>query len=343
MGSLRTVFACGSLVARSFGVGSLEFDLDAHTLVYEDGCAWDMLRLWVATADGQRRVIYEGAKQELAGLAIRGEYVGALIYPADKGPTHARLNVLDQTGRRLFQVAPEPGTRFLELALGADGEVAVTSAFADPRQIPCNRRLGRTSIAQPTLRPIATAGCPGNIKLTRRTIHYTDSSGVHAVGADGTDRLVVGRGGVEFAGYTSVYDVDGALVTYGLRNCDGSAAIRTIRASETARPESSRCPARFVNRKRLRLVKRGIRVRLRCPRGCAGPLTVLRGRRDVRYYGDVVFVQSRRSRTYHLRLNDRTVRLLRRRGSLRLLVSARVEQRSQGRFRTVRQRVTVVR
>lgn len=183
--------------------------------------------------------------------------------------------------------APAAGVRALDL--DADGTAA---AVAGDERRPCaTGRLLRYSTAAPGPVDLGPA-CASGVAIDGGRIVYLGWEGffrtLRAVGADGTAQDLVTFGRVQPGGF----DFAGERVAWAARDCGGDEALFTASLPEAPLDAGSiNCRARF-GAGTVPVRRRIATVRLRCPRGCSGELSLrhmgrrqfslLRGENEVR-------------------------------------------------------------
>jgi hypothetical protein len=236
-----------------------------------------------------------------------------------------RLVVHDLDTGTTAYTAPHPG--LTAFALDADGTVAAVSG--QPRR-PCSTgRLLRYSVAAPAPADLGPA-CATEVAIDAGRIFFLGWDGpartLRALSPDGAVQDLVRFNRVAPWGY----DVSGERFAWAARDYAGGEAIFTSRQS--APPSdmgSSDCRARFGAG--VAAVRRGVAtVRLRCPRGCYGDLTL-------RHMGWRSFFSLQPGETeLRVRLTRRARRRLERHGALE--AHAVLETYDRARERRVRRR-----
>jgi hypothetical protein len=255
-----------------FFTGAAPGALDGSRLAYDPDPCDDFPRLVVRDLTTGETV----ALPEPAGglpLRLRGRFVAWI---AGSG-AEARLVVHDLTAGATAYSAP--AVDVLALDLDADGTVAAVSGRPGR---PCSTgRLRRHSVAAPAGEDLGVPVCATGVGIEGGQILYLGWDGffrtLRAVGPDGGPRDLVRFGRVR----PGAFDVDGEWFAWAARDCGGGEAIFTARLADAPLDAGSiNCRARF--RSGVVPVRRGIAtVRLRCPRGCGGELSLRHmGRRD---------------------------------------------------------------
>ena len=273
-------------------VGPPPVALDGNRLAYDPDPCDELARLVVRDfATGETLALPEPAGG--AHLALRGRFVAWI--------GEARLVVFDLTAGRVAYSAPAVDVRALDL--DADGTVAAVSGR--PRR-PCSTgRLLRYSLAAPGPADLGPA-CATGVSIDGGRIVHLGWEGffrtLRAVGSDGTAQDLVRFGRVR----PGRFDFRGERLAWSARDCGGGEAIFTARLAETPLDAGSiNCRARF--RSGVVPVRRGIAtVRLRCPRGCGGELSLRHmGRRDFSLLRGETDVRVRLRRDARVRLERR--------------------------------------
>ena len=265
-----------------FFTGAAPVALDGSRLVYDPDPCDDAPRLVVRDlATGDTVALPEPAGGAL--LRLRGHFVAWI---AGSG-AEARLVVHDLMAGTTAYSAPAAGVQALDL--DADGTVAGVSGRPSR---PCSTgRLLRYSVAAPVATDLGPACATGVSIDGGRIVHLGWERffrTLRAVGSDGTAQDLVRFGRVR----PGRFDFRGERLAWAARDCGGGEAIFTARLADAPLDAGSiNCRARF--RSGVVSVRRGIAtVRLRCPRGCGGELSLrhmgrrefslLRGETDVR-------------------------------------------------------------
>jgi hypothetical protein len=307
-----------------FVTGPAPVALDGSRLAYDPDPCDDLPRLVVRDlVTGEAIALPEPAGGAL--LNLHGRYVAWIAGEA----AAARLTVHDLvTGAAAYSA---PAVDVLALDLDADGTVAAVSG--QPSR-PCSTgRLLRYSVAAPAAADLGPA-CAGGVRIEAGRIVFLAwerfTRTLRAVGSDGAVQDLVRFGRVLPGGF----DFDGERLAWVARDCGGGEAIfLAARADAPLNAGSINCRARF--RSGVVPVRRGVAtVRLTCPRGCGGELSLRHmGRRD--------FSLPRGEREVGLRLRPDARARLERRGSLTAL--AKIVTRNRAGDRQARSRaVTLV-
>jgi hypothetical protein len=238
--------------------------LDGNRVIYDPDPCDDLRRLVVRDlGTGATTALPESAGATL--LAMRGRFAAWI----EGSPPAVRLVVHDLMGGTTAYSGPAPDV--LALDLDADGSVAAVSGR---RSRPCaTGRLLRYSVAAPGPADLGPA-CAVGVAIDGGRIVYLARDGLfrtlRAVAADGALRDLVRFGRVRVHGF----DFLGERLTWAARDCGGGEASFTATLGEAPVGAGSiNCRARF--RSGVVPVRRGLgTVRLRCPRGCAGELSL---------------------------------------------------------------------
>jgi hypothetical protein len=294
--------------------GSAPFAVDESRLAYDpDPC------------DGAARIVVRDFATELslvlpepaggAHLRLRGRYAAWI---AD-----GQLVVHDVIGG--FRAYTAPATDVAALDLDGDGTVVACSAG----------RLLRHSAATPAPIDLGAAACESGVRIDARRIFFVAPEGIASslrlLAPDGTSQELVRFGRVE----PGRFDFAHERLAWTARDCGGGEAIFTATLTEApVEAGSINCRARF--RSGIVRVRRGVAtVRLRCPRGCGGELSL-------RHMGTRRFSLLRGENEVRLRLRPRARARLERRGSLEGL--AKIVTHNRAGDRQARSRaVTLVR
>jgi len=296
--------------------------LDGNRLAYDPDPCDDLPRLVVRDlGSGETTALLEPAGGGL--LDLRGRFVA---WTATSGG-EPRLVVHDLVAGTTAYSAPNPGLTALDL--DADGTVAAVSG--KPRR-PCSTgRLLRYSVAAPAPEELDVPTCASaEVRIEDGRIFFLGWDGstrtLRALSADGGVRDLVRFNRVASGGF----DVSGDRVAWSAHDCAGDEAIFTGRLSAPpADLGSSDCRARFGPG--VATVRRGVAtVRLRCPRGCYGDLTL----RHMGWHS--FFSLQPRATELRVRLRRRARRRLERHGVLE--AHAVLETYDRARDRRVRRR-----
>jgi hypothetical protein len=245
-------------------------------------------------------------------LDLRGRFVA---WTAASGG-EPRLVVYDLVAGITAYSAPNPGVTALDL--DADGTVAAVSG--KPRRLCSTGRLLRYSVAAPAPSDLGRA-CATGVAI--------DAGRIVFLGWDGSARTLRSRspaGAVEdLVRFGRVrpgaFDVEGDRLAWAARACTGDWAIFAEAVAEAPHHAGSiNCRARL--RSGVVPVRRGVAtLRLSCPRGCAGELS-LRGA------GRRRFSLMPGERDVRIRLRGPARTQLERRGSLETLAKAVTSSRA---------------
>jgi hypothetical protein len=283
--------------------GTTHVALDGSRLAYEPN----------PCDDENRFVLHDLATGEVLALPdsaggpelqVRGRYA-AWLAPEGGGE---RLTVYDLVAGTVAYSAAT--TKVLDLDLDADGSLAVVSGHP---QRPCRSgRLFRFSAAAPWPTEVSAPVCAGGVKIDAGRIVFLGWDGftrtLRLASPDGSIQDLVRFGRVRPASF----DFGSERLTWAARDCGGGEAVFTGTLGDAPHDAGSiNCRARFGSG--VVPVRRGIAtVRLRCPRGCGGELSLRHmGRRD--------FSLLRGERDVRVRLWPPARARLARRGSLRAL------------------------
>jgi hypothetical protein len=294
--------------------------LDGNRLAYDPDPCDEVPRLVVADlGTGVTTALPEPAGGGL--LDMRGRFVA---WTATSGG-EPRLVVHDLDAGTTAYSAPNPGLTALDL--DADGTVAAVTG--KPRRLCSTGRLLRYSVAAPAPADLGPA-CATEVAIDAGRIFFLGWDGptrtLRVLSPDGGVRDLVRFNRVAPGGF----DVSGERVAWAAHDCAGDEAIFTSRLSEPPSDMgSSDCRARFGPG--VAIVRRGVAtVRLRCPRGCYGDLTL-------RYMGWHSFFSLQPGETeLRVRLRRRARRRLERHGVLE--AHAVLETYDRARDRRVRRR-----
>jgi hypothetical protein len=304
--------------------GEARVALDGNRLAYDPDPCDEVPRLVVRDlGTGETTALPEPAGGGL--LELHGRFVAWTATSSGE----PRLVVHDLVAATTAYSAPNPGLTALDL--DADGTVAAVSG--QPRRPCATGRLLRYSVAAPAPADLGPA-CATDVAI--------DAGRVFFLGWDGparTLRVLNPAGAVEdLVRFGRVrpgdFDVEGGRLAWAAHACTGDAAIFTAAVAETPHDAGSiNCRARL--RPAVVPVRRGVAtVRLSCPRGCAGELSLRRaGRRE--------FSLMPGEREVRIRLWRHARARLERRGSLETLAKAVIFSRA-GERRVDRRAVTLV-
>jgi hypothetical protein len=285
--------------------------LDGNRVAYDPDPCDEVPRVVVRDlGTGETTALPEPAGGGL--LDLRGGFVA---WTATSGG-EPRLVVHDLEAGTTAYSAPNPGLTALDL--DADGTVAAVSGR---ERRPCaTGRLLRYSVAAPAPADLGPS-CATGVAIDAGRIFFLGWDGpvrtLRALSLDGTVEDLVRFGRVR----PGAFDVEGGRLAWAARACTGGAALFTGAVAEAPHDAGSlNCRARL--RPGVVPVRRGVAtVRLRCPRGCAGELS-LRGA-DGR-----AFSLMPGERDVRIRLARRARARLGRRGSLETLAKAETFNRA---------------
>jgi hypothetical protein len=279
-----------------FFTGAAPGALDGSRLAYDPDPCDDIPRLVVRDlATGELVALPEPAGG--LPLRLRDRFVAWIAGSGGE----ARLVVHDlMAGATAYSA---PAVDVLAFDLDADGTVAAVTGRPNR---PCSTgRLLRYSVAAPVATDLGPA-CATGVSVDGGRIVHLGWEGVsrtlRAVGSDGTARDLVRFGRVR----PGAFDFLGERLTWAARDCGGGEAIFMGRLTDAPIDAGSiNCRARF--RSGTVPVRRGIAtVRLRCPRGCAGELSLRHmGRRDFSLLRGETEVRVRLRRDARARLERR--------------------------------------
>jgi hypothetical protein len=298
--------------------------LDGTRLAYDPDPCDEVPRLVVRDlGTGDMTALPEPAGGRM--LDLRGRFVA---WTATVGG-EPRLVVHDLEAGATAYSAPNPGLTALDL--DADGTVAAVSGR---ERRPCaTGRLLRYSVAAPAPADLGPA-CATEVAIDAGRVFFLGWDGpartLRAVSPAGAVEDVVRFGRVR----PGAFDVEGGRLAWAARACTGDAALFTGAVAEAPHDAGSvNCRARL--RPGVVPVRRGVAtVRLSCPRGCAGELSLRgAGRRE--------FSLMPGEREVRIRLRRRARARLERRGSLEALARAETFNRA-GERRVDRVGVTLV-
>ena len=308
------------LVDCSDVVGSPRVDLDGNRVAYDPDPCDDSARLVVRDLGTGATV----ALPEPAGgapLALRGRFVAWIA--------GGELVVHDLMTGSVAYSAPATGVRALDL--DADGTVAAVSG--DARRPCATGRLLRYSMAAPGPADLGPA-CATGVAIDGGRIVYLGWEGIfrtlRAVEPDGAAQVLVDFGRVRPGGF----DFGGERFAWAARDCGGGEALFALTLADAPIGAGSiNCRARF--RSGVVPVRRRIAtVRLRCPPGCAGELSL-------RHMGRRQFSIPRAGGDVQVRLRRDVWARLQRAGSLPALAKMVTSNRAGDRQARSRQ-VTLV-
>jgi hypothetical protein len=276
--------------------------LDGSRLAYDPDPCDELSRLVVRDlATGETVALPEPAGGIL--LRLRGRFLAWIEGVREA----ARLVAYDLAAGRVAYSAP--AVDVLALDLDADGTVAAVSGRPGR---PCSTgRLLRYSVAAPAPTDLGPA-CATGVGIEAGRIVFLGwerfFKTLRALEPGGEARDLVRFGRVRPASF----DFDGERLAWAARDCGGGEAIFTgLLAEVPFEAGSINCRARFGSG--VVPVQRGVAtVRLRCPRGCNGELSL-------RHMGRRNFSLLRGEREVRLRLRRDARAHLERRGSLEAL------------------------
>jgi hypothetical protein len=283
-------------------------------------------------ADGSTRSIPLEGDREIQHLALSGTLVAAV--------RAGMVEVYDvRTGGAVY-TARLPDDQPFGLQLAADGRVA--ASFAPGRGYPC----GPASVwlAEPELpegRVLPIRACSevrfadaGLVYLAANRRHQPESLSYFATEGGGERRIVRFGGILGQAGF----DARGELAAYGLLGCSGTVDLYTVAVTgPTEAAGSPRCAARALGRALISYPGGRLRIRLRCPDGCAGRI-VARHRGTLLAARPFTLGPRVRAGSVIVRLRRSGRRLLSETRYIALTVEGRITDRA-GRTRTIRKRL----
>jgi hypothetical protein len=277
--------------------GAAPVALEGTRVAYDPDPCDDLPRLVVRDlANGATVALPEPA----GGLPLR--LSGWFVAWIEGSGAGARLVVHDLTAGAVAYSAPAVDVQAIDL--DADGTVAAVSGRPGR---PCSTgRLLRYSVAAPAGEDLGVPVCATDVGIDGGQILYLGWEGffrtLRTVGPDGAPRDLVRLGRVR----PGAFDVDGERFAWAARDCGGGETIFTARLADAPLDAGSiNCRARF--RSGVVPVRRGIAtVRLRCPRGCGGELSLRHmGRRDFSLLRGETEVRVRLRRDARARLERR--------------------------------------
>jgi hypothetical protein len=244
--------------------GQAPVALDGNRVAYDSDPCDDRPRLVLRDlGTGETVALPEPAGGRL--LSLRGRFVAWI---AGLG-ADARLVVYDLMMGTTAYSAPATGVQALDL--DADGTVAAVSG--EPRRPCATGRLLRYSLAAPEPADLGPACATGVVIDGGRIVHLGWDGPTRTLRLSGPD-----RGGQDLVRFGRVrpgsFDADGERIVWTARDCGGDKGIfRATLAEAPLSAGSVNCRARFEAgvvpvRRRIAI------VRLRCPRGCAGELSL---------------------------------------------------------------------
>jgi hypothetical protein len=272
--------------------------------------------------DGSRLAYDPDPCDGFARLVVRDLSTGeTLSLPEPAGGVHLRLR-----GRFVAWVASErlvvhdlttgtraysaPARRVLDLDLDADGSVA---AVAGRAHRPCRSgRLLRYSLVAPSPVEVDVPTCATGVRVDAGRIAFMGWDGatrtLRALGPGGETEDLVQFGRVR----PGAFDIEGDGIAWAARACSGGEAMFSGGVGQAPLGVGPlNCPVRFLSD--LVRVRRGVAVvRLGCPRGCGGELSLRR-------MGTRGFSLRSREREVEIRLRARGRARLERLGSLEAL------------------------
>jgi hypothetical protein len=234
--------------------------LDGNRVAYDPDPCDDSARLVVRDLGTGATV----ALPEPAGgapLALRGRFVAWIA--------GGELVVHDLMTGSVAYSAPATGVRALDL----DAEGTVAAVSGDARRPCATGRLLRYSMAAPGPADLGPA-CATGVAIDGGRIVYLGWEGIfrtlRAVEPDGAAQVLVDFGRVRPGGF----DFGGERFAWAARDCGGGEALFALTLADAPIGAGSiNCRARF--RSGVVPVRRRIAtVRLRCPPGCAGELSL---------------------------------------------------------------------
>jgi hypothetical protein len=318
-GSLRRVFRCKG---QSVGGSPQEtvFTLTGDTLVYRPGPCRPAERRIVALdlGEGTREVIPQPREGRPAELDAEGAFVSYEL--TIKGFAREYVVYDRATGAEAYSVALPQERDIIASDLQRDGKVAlITRTIAESDDECRGYTLSWYSIDEPTPHDLTVNACRGPVAISGDRIVFA-SAQPRPQSLTVTDLAGQARQLADFGGFLDL-DSRADRVTYGLRNCAGGSDFFVQRFDEPIQKDPpAGCPVRIAS-KRLRATRNRVLVRLRCPRGCKGRVSLrgLDGRKLA--LQDYAFGSSE-TKAVVLRLNRRGRLRLRRSGQLRVTIKA---------------------
>jgi hypothetical protein len=301
-GARELLLSCRSNAFAFVGVAPVA--LDGSRLAYDpdpcDGTASLVVR---DLATGATQTLPEPSGGSL--MRLRGRFVAWI---EGTGPAAARLVVYDlEAGARAYSAVAD---RVHALDVDSDGTVAAVNGQMNDLCVA--GRLLRYSVADPRPVDLGVDVCATGVRIEGGRIVFLGWEGftrtLRAMDPGGAvedlvrfDRVLPGD-----------FDAGGDRVAWAARNCAGGEAIFTATLSDLPQSAGSiNCRARF--RSGLVRVRRGVaNVRLRCPRGCGGEVSL-------RHMGRADFSLLRSEDEVRIRLRRGARARLERRGSLDVL------------------------
>jgi hypothetical protein len=261
--SLQRLFRCSV----EFFDGVAPVALDGSRLVYDpDPCDESHQIVLRDLATGETRELPPSATG--TQLHLRGRF--AAWIGAEAGS--ARLIVYDLLAGTPAYSARVGDVRALDL-----DETGTVAAVTGQERHPCTTgRLFRYSIAEPTPTEIHTSVCATGVQLGAGGIVFLGWEGftrtLRLSTPDGRVEDLVRLGRVR----AGDFDADNGRLAWAARDCGGGEAIFTATLAELPLSAGAlNCPARL--RSGIVPVRRGrATVRLDCPHGCAGELSLRR-------------------------------------------------------------------
>jgi hypothetical protein len=245
--------------AESFS-GAAPVALDGNRVAYDPDPCDERLQLVVRDlGSGETVALPEPAGGPL--VSLRGRFVAWIA--------GGQLVVHDWVAGAPAYSAPAGGV--LALDLDADGTVAAVSGQV---RRPCaTGRLLHYSVAAPGPADLGPA-CASGVAIDGGRIVYLGWEGLfrklRAVGADGAAQDLVSFGRVRPGGF----DFAGDRLAWAARDCSGDEALFMASPAEAPLDAGSiNCRARFGSGT-VPVRRRIATVRLRCPRGCGGELSL---------------------------------------------------------------------
>ncbi len=318
-GSLRRIFRCEG---ESAGDSPLEtvFTLMGDTLVYRPGPCRPAERRIVALdlGDGAREAIPESRPGRPAELEAEGRFVS---YELTVRGFSREYVVYDRAARaEAYNIALPEERDILASDIQRDGKaVLLTREIAASDDACRGYRLTWYSIAEPIPHDLAVTPCRGSVAITGDRIVFTSAT-PNPRSLAVTDIAGQARQLAEFG--VALFDTDIARVTYGVSNCAGGDDFFVQHFDGPVhRASPSLCPISITSRRLRAAAHNRVRLRLRCPRGCNGRISIRAA--DGRKLALRDFGLGRTDKTtVTLRLNRRGRLRLQRAGRLRVTIKA---------------------
>ena len=304
---LATVWSCQSPDGAPPDADADLMAVSGDTVVYQQPCGSAPLRVRSGTTDTDVPV---PAGETATGADIAGDYL-ATLSASEAG---ARLRVLRRSTGEVVVDAPGLPAGGAHVAIQDDGTAAFARSLEDFAGC-SGSELRLFSPAEPKGHVVPDVRPCGAVAIASGRVVYRDGDGaVHATDAAGHDTLLVAG-----ARARSVA-TDGTTVAFSAGDCDGT-AIYSAPAAAASDPLSipQACPVTVLSRT-LKVRRRSVTVRLRCPQGCHLDASIVSRRTTTTHHllSDIVEIQKGPG-AVAVRLAVGTVRRGRRiRGLLRL-------------------------